>query len=53
MSRELRDQWTERAEGIVSESIGKHDVKRIAQASTGANLIAAGAVEPLQLEQAA
>jgi len=53
MSRELRDQWTERAEAIVAETTGKHDVKRIAQASTGANLIAAGAVEPLRLERAA
>jgi hypothetical protein len=33
MSRELRDQWAERADQAVQPAIGKHDVKRIAQPS--------------------
>jgi len=53
MSRELRDQWTERAEGIVEQGVGKHDVKRIAQASKVAAALANDAVEPMRLEQAA
>ena len=48
MSRELRDQWAERADTIVSPTLGKHDVKRIAQASTLAR-----EAEPSRLEQAA
>ena len=55
MSRELRDQWTERAEAIVTESVGKHDVKRIAQQSKMASAVTAIGTnaEPLRLEQAA
>jgi hypothetical protein len=35
LARELRDRWLERQGGIVREGVGKHDVKRVAEARVG------------------